>query len=422
MLTSTDISRHISEKRLVGTLCDVINIATPTGEERPLAQHLAESLQAAHLNAHVQPLTDQQANAWARLDGESDGKSLLLYAPMDTVTSNAVDEDVPAIGPMLRSDMVAQAYVQDGHVLGLGAHNPKGHVACIVEAAYVLAALKENLAGSIFFGFGAGGMPTHPRAGLPDNTGHGVGAAALVKKLPNIDGCVIAKSGTSVTNEEVGFVWMSVSVKGTHTYVGSRHLLPYSNAIANASKLILRLEEWFEYWSEKYATDCVRPQGVVSFINSGWSRMPAFTGASCKFLVDLRFGPDQTAQSVQSEFTAKLRELMRDLSIEASVDCVQVIEASRTPLRDPIVQDTIGCWEELHGCKHEPFTLMSGATDANILRQSGIPTARIGLPKSDLPDLDFQLGMNSVSVSALRELTTLLVSSALRFTTGGADG
>ena len=54
-----------------------------------------------------------------------------------------------------------------------------------------------------------------------------------------------------------------------------------------------------------------------------------------------------------------------------------------------------------------------GATDANILRAGGIPTARVGLPKAGLPSMDFQLGMNCVAQRDLRELTRMLVVAAL---------
>jgi hypothetical protein len=58
---------------------------------------------------------------------------------------------------------------------------------------------------------------------------------------------------------------------------------------------------------------------------------------------------------------------------------------------------------------------MSGATDANILRSRGIPTARIGMPKvSGTPfEVDFARGMNTVDVRDMERLTRLLVAAAI---------
>lgn len=412
---SADIKALISKDQLAATLSEIVNIASPTGEEKDLSSHIAKTMSALGYNSDVQHLNDTQANAIAHALSEGDGRNLLLYAPLDTVTSNSESEDIPWAGPTLRPDMTARANVEDGFVIGLGAHNPKGHAACIIESARVLKQLNVSLAGDLFFGFGAGGMPTQSRDGFPPETGHGAGCAALVSSLTGLDGAIIAKSGLAVTWEEVGFIWLEVTVPGSHTYVGSRHLLPYSNAIRHAGRLIAKLEDWFEQWAEDNATDCVRPQGVVSFIEGGWKRMPAFTPDVCRFRIDLRFGPDRTGDEVEDVFKQAFETFRNELGIEADFKRIETIEASRTPFSDPIIQTTIGCWEELKGRPHEPFTVMSGATDANIIRQAGVPTARVGLPKANRPDLDFALGMNCVAIDDMAEFTELLVRSTISY-------
>src|SRR3546814_8057922 len=96
----------------------------------------------------------------------------------------------------------------------------------------------------------------------------------MLRQGPKPDYAVIAKSGWSVSCDEVVLAWYEVNVAGAHSYVGSRHLLPYSNAIANAGKVVADLEEWFPIWTETHRSGLVAPQGVVSFIESGWRRMP----------------------------------------------------------------------------------------------------------------------------------------------------
>jgi len=423
VISTAHIEAAISDQSLTDILSGLVDIASPTGEEAALAAHITEQLKRFGITASTQETGGSQANAIGRMNGASaTGKSLLLYAPMDTVTSNNEDEDIPWAGPELRPDMQAKAFVKNGHIYGLGAHNPKGHAACILEAGRVLKQLDVTPEGDIHFGFGAGGMPTHGRAGFPRDSGHGTGCAHMIKQLPKIDGAIIAKSGTSVTWEEVGFIWLEVTVAGKHNYVGARHLMPYDNAIANASRLILKIEDWFEDYAQKHATELCRPQGTVSYIQSGWKRMPAFTPAAARFLVDLRFTPQQTPDDVEAEIVGAILDLCKEFEIEARIERIQTIEASHTPPTDPIIQTTIKVWEELKNRPHEPFTLMSGATDANILRRHGIPTARIGLAKADIPGLDFALGMNCAALSEMRHLTKLLVMSALRYNREAAHG
>jgi acetylornithine deacetylase/succinyl-diaminopimelate desuccinylase-like protein len=122
-----------------------------------------------------------------------------------------------------------------------------------------------------------------------------------------------------------------------------------------------------------------------------------------------------TPEAAEAEFSETLESLCRQKDVTARFERVQTIHGSRTPPDDPVIQTTIACWEALRGRRHEPFAALSGATDANILRQHRIPTARIGLPKADVPNLDFAMGMNCVSLSAMRELTQLLVMSVIRY-------
>ena len=415
MSLASDIDALISDDSLTQTLSDMVNIASPTGEEAPLAAHLAAKLKPYCSVTQTQEIDRTQSNAFGQFTEFKEGKTLMLYAPIDTVTSNDEAEDLPWLGPVMRDDFRAKAYVKDSHIFGLGAHNPKGHGACIIEAARVLKALNIKFTGNLFFGFGAGGMPTHGREGFREDSGHGAGCAHMLANIPEVDAAVIAKSGTSVTWEEVGFIWLEVTVEGKHNYVGARHLMPYDNPIANASKLILKLEDWFEAYSERHATELCRPQGHVAQMESGWRRMPSFTPEASRFLIDLRFTPQQNADDVEAELVGAITSFAKHLNISISCKRVQTIDASHTSPEEPIIKTTTQVWEQLQGRPHEPFTLMSGATDANILRQHGIPTARIGLAKTKLPDVDFALGMNCVSIAELRYLTKFLVMSVLNY-------
>jgi len=409
------IDALISDESLTHTLSDMVNIASPTGEEASLAAHLCAKLESYDIEAQIQKISASQSNAFGKIDGRAGGKTLMLYAPIDTVTSNDEAEDLPWLGPDMRDDFRAKAYVKDGHVYGLGAHNPKGHGACILETAKVLKALDIELPGDLFFEFGAGGMPTHGRTGFAHGSGHGSGCAHMLAQMPNVNGAIIAKSGTSVTWEEVGFIWLEVIVSGKHNYVGARHLMPYDNAIANESKLILKLEDWFEGYSERHATDLCRPQGHIAHMESGWKRMPAFTPEAARFLIDLRFTPQQNADDVEAECVTAIEGFAAKLGLNITTKRIQTIDGSHTDPSDPIIKTTTEVWEHLNDRPHESFKVMSGATDANILRQNGIPTARIGLAKAKIPGVDFALGMNCVAISELRHLTKFLTLSVLHY-------
>ena len=94
----------------------MVNIPSPTGEEAALAEYLSGQLNAHDVSANTQKIDDTQSNAFGRFNEHSDGKTLMLYAPIDTVTSNNEAEDLPWLGPKMRHDFRAEAYVKEGPV------------------------------------------------------------------------------------------------------------------------------------------------------------------------------------------------------------------------------------------------------------------------------------------------------------------
>lgn len=224
---------------------------------------------------------------------------------------------------------------------------------------------------------------------------------------------MIAKSGWSVSWEEVGLIWFEVTVEGDHNYVGSRHLMPYTNPIVDAARLIEKIEAWLIRWPDQHRSGLVAPQGVVSYIESGWRRMPAFTPAACRFRIDLRLSPRTDSSEAEAEFASVLKRFSDELGIKASYQRLVAIEGTNTSPDAPIIKQTINAWEFIEQQTHQPTLNTSGATDANILRAYGVPTARVGLPKASLPDMDFQLGMNAVAIDDLYKLTLLLLYTTI---------
>ncbi|MFF4415479.1 M20 family metallopeptidase [Streptosporangium sp. NPDC001559] len=409
--------RHVTGDRLRELLRGLVDIPSPTGGERPLAEHIAATLTAAGVTAAVQPLDDRQANAWGRLPGDGGGPDLMLYAPIDTLTTGREDEDVPWIGPALRPDMRPAARVEGDLVTGLGAGNPKGHAACVLMAAEAVHRAGLPLAGDLLVAFGSGGMPANaaPGAGRR-NVGQGVGCSYLLEQGLWADFAVIAKPGWTVSWEEVGLAWFEVVVHGVHTYAGSRHRLPYENAIARAGEVAVRLERWFAGYAERHTEGTVSPQGVVAAIEGGWPYRAAVTPAACRLLVDLRLSPRTTPMEAKREFGAAIEGIRAELpGVPVTFEMVLAVPGTASDPGGWVAREAVAAWEAAEGRPHEVALGNSGATDANILRGRGVPTVRIGMPK--IAGLDFSLGMNTADVREMERLTRLLVRVAVNTVT-----
>lgn len=412
MTTLDAVLDWITEDRLREAAHAVTAIPSPTGREAPLARLLASRLSAAGFTAQAQHLDEFQANAVGRLRGSGGGDDLMLYAPIDTLTTGQSELDTPWIGPELRPDMLAEPRDEGPLVSGLGASNPKGHAACILILAEALGAVRPELAGDVVVAFGAGGMPTNAieAPGYPAraNTGQGVGCSFLLERGWHTDYAVIAKPGDFVAHDEVGLCWFEITVPGIHTYVGSRHRLPYRNPIVTAADVVTRLERWLADYPARHRTATAAPQGIIGSIAGGWERMLAVTPATCRIRVDVRIAPGTTPLSVKRELAAFLDQF------DVELEMVLAIPGTSTPLDSPIVRTAIEAWESTSGCRHEPVPDNSGATDANILRARGIPTVRTGMPKATSED--FSHGMNTVDVRAMRRLCEVLARTTLSTT------
>lgn len=405
---------NISRQRVLETCASLVNIASPTGDERPLAEHIVGLLQNAGLDGRLMAIDDRMANAWARVPARGPhatrGPTVMLYSPLDTVTSGN-DDDVPWAADAIDGHLRAQAMVDGERVVGLGAQNPKGHAAAVIEAAFALA--QTDLAGDVIVAFGAGGMPTNARRDDPlhrRHTGHGVGAGFLLEQGVWSDAAIIAKSGWFVQHEEVGIAWSDIHLRGTHTYVGAKHRIPYRNPIADAARVVLHLEDWFAKRAEP--TGSLEPQAMVASLHSGWERTAAFLPAVATLRVDQRLLPDTAPLDAHRTLLAELNTLT---DIDLSTELVLAIPGSSTSTDHWICAAGRRAWEVIERRPHVEPIGQSGATDANILRNRGIPTMRIGLPKllADGQELGFAEGMNTVDAASMTMLAELLVRTVV---------
>ncbi|MCP9955530.1 peptidase dimerization domain-containing protein [Actinomadura madurae] len=255
-------------------------------------------------------------------------------------------------------------------------------------------------------------MPTNKRT-APHvrryNAGQGNGCSFMLEQGVWADYALIAKPGWAVSWDEVGLCWFEVTVGGTYSYAGSRHRIDYRNAILGAGTVAAALEEWFAEYTARHTSGTVAPQGNIGAIEGGFMRMPAVSPATCRFVLDLRTSPASTPMSVKREFgDAIARIAAAHPRLEIGWDMVLAIPGTATDPGSWIVRAAIEAWEAEEGRAHEPILGNSGATDANILRGRGLPTARVGMTRAGaqapLP-VDFPMGMNVVDVREMCRLT-----------------
>ncbi|MGQ0651872.1 MAG: peptidase dimerization domain-containing protein [Betaproteobacteria bacterium] len=366
-------------------LARIVDIPSPLGEERPLAERLARLMGELGLQAAVQPIDAHSANAIGQL-GDGDGPSVMLFAPLDSALSGIESEEVPWIGPELRADHKPVARIEGDGVIGLSADNPKASIIAIIAAVAALRKAEVPLAGRVVVALGAGGAPSNKRpANERWNVGHGTGCEFLLQQGVRADYAIVVKPGFAVQWEEVGVCWFRVRVHGSQSYVGRKHVLVEDNAIVKAAAVIPHLEAWFREYSARHTDGLVAPQGAIGAIQGGWTYKPAFTPAACDIYVDMRVSPRSNPMEVWRELNEALRAVNKKLGYQIDCALIAAVEGPGTPETNWIPQSCIRAWEAVEGRKHEPFRLTSGQTEAVIFRRHGIPTARVGMPAQMSP-------------------------------------
>jgi succinyl-diaminopimelate desuccinylase len=298
--------QHIDDAENLSLLASIVNIASPTGEERTLAEYLCARMRAEGFHSKLQPIDATSANALGRL-GDGVGPSLLLFAPLDSAFSGIAAEELPWVGPQMRPDLLPQAIVEGDRVIGLSADNPKAHIVALIAAARAVAKAQMPLTGRVQLAFGAGGAPSNRRPhSTRSNIGHGAGCEFLLQQGIRGDFAIIAKPGYAVAWEEVGLVWFRLRIHGTPAYVGRRHVLVDDNPIVHAAKVIEALERWFRVYAERNTSGLCHPQGAIGAIEGGWTYKPAFTPAACDLYVDLRITNCKACSTRSAQTTSAL--------------------------------------------------------------------------------------------------------------------
>jgi acetylornithine deacetylase/succinyl-diaminopimelate desuccinylase-like protein len=407
----------IDEGKLAELNRTMASIPSPTGEEGALARALVGVMNESGVSARYQPMDADQGNAIGRLVGAGNGADLLLYAPLDTAFSNQKDEECPWVGDELPAEMTTNAFVRDGNVVGNGAENPKGYAACVIAAAQAIQAANVPLKGTLTVGLGAGGMPTNRRPGWQKfHTGQGAGCAFMLEQGVRGDFAVIAKPGWSVAWEEVGLCWFKVIVRGDLNYTGVRHMVVGRNPIVHAARVIALLEEWFSQYTAENSSGLVAPQGSINAIEAGWPHKPVFIPAACHFYVDLRISPRVSPMDAKRQFGAAIDRIAKanpDLTIDWEM--ILSIPGSFTDPDNWIIRSCVRAWEYVEKQPHKPRSGTSGATDANVLRANGIPTARLGMPRVRSADGRERsiFSMDTSHVAGMKQLTKCLVYAAI---------
>ncbi|MFC0303903.1 M20 family metallopeptidase [Rhizorhabdus histidinilytica] len=370
---------RLDPARLQRLLFGLTDIHSPTGATRAASEFMASTLRTIGMDARYLPMNDRSGNVLAERRGSGGGAAVMLYAPIDTHLEGNED-DQPWVGPPGFVDLAPRAQASGDWVYGLGASNPKGMIATLVEVATALIEAEVPLVGDLLVGLADGGMPVNIAA--RDNAGMSSGVHHLLARGAAADFAIIMKPWNFVYHEEPGMGWFKLRVLGSYGYAGVPRGTPgFRSSILPAARIIPELEQWLIDYADRNMSGVVKPHGWIAGIRSGSVERPSFPSAVTEIFFDVRINPRTSPAEVKAQFARFVADCRaRHPDIELEWEMYGSVPGGTTDPDNWIIQSARRGWEAVEGRPHPEPDPLGGQTDGAALRRFGVPTARIGWP------------------------------------------
>jgi acetylornithine deacetylase or succinyl-diaminopimelate desuccinylase len=280
----------VSEREIVELVSRMISIpshADAPGAERELASFIAAFFEKAGIGSFVGEAAPGRPNVIARIPGSGGGRSLLLCGHLDTVPPYAMQE--PYV-----------ARVKDGRLYGRGAADMKASLACMMLAMKAVKSSGARLAGDLVF------------AGLCDEENRSIGASSLARSVDGrklADGAIVGKpTNLAVCIGHRGLECFEIELRGRSVHAGRDER--GVSAVSAASRLVMKLDGKLRPRLSSRKHELFGSASInVGRIEGG--TQPSTVPGECRVLVDRRWLPSESYESMVGEIESLLRELER---------------------------------------------------------------------------------------------------------------
>ena len=279
---------RVSKHTLGELICDLISIPSYPGipnQENAMAVYIRDFFEKAGIEATLEYVVEGRCNVYATLKGTGRGKNLLFNGHMDTVP------------PYDMTDALLPRR-EGSRIIGRGASDMKGSLACMMIAMKILKDSGISLAGDMIF------------SGVIDEELTSQGTRALLRKGIRADGAIVGEpTGLDVCIGHKGLQWFQFDIHGKAVHGGEQET--GINAIRNASLLIQKLEErLIPKISERKHPVIGSSSMNYGFIQGGFQ--PSTVPGECVLQIDRRWIPGEEYDDVVDEFIMIIEELKKE--------------------------------------------------------------------------------------------------------------
>ena len=365
--------------------CDLVDIPSPTGQEKAIAEFILGWYQANGLKAVRQEVEVNRPNAVGVLKGDGTGLSLGFNGHMDT-SFTGTPEDLRMVAKV-EPDSDLKGSIKNGKVCGLGISNMKGGVAAFMMAGKALKEGGIQLKGDVILAAVVGEISRTPIGPwqTKEYRGEGTGTRHLLTHGMHSDYAVVADgSDMNIVWTQTGVVQIKITTFGKAEAAWgtkrSTHPMVKLNAIVKMTKIIEALEAWAEGFEENHIyqspTGPIYPKVNIGAIEGGAPYRPNYFPGICDLYVDVRTPPQVRPVTVQHE----IQKTLSGLGIDYEMEAYKSLLGHEGKGVEPLVRSVEEAYQYLFGEKVKPEAPDRASiwTDTNVYNELGIPAVKIG--------------------------------------------
>ena len=348
----------IEEDELLEIVSDLIRIPSHLnidGKEQRIAAHVEKLLEKMGFTVDTQEVEDGRCNVVVKIEGDGNGRSLVLNGHLDTVPPGT-----GMIDPYL-------SRVSDGRLYGRGACDMKGAVGSMIYSLYLLRQSGVSFSGDLFLAFVIG-----------EETG-GAGTRHLVDSGFGTDFAVVGEpTELRICTSHKGVCNLLVTFRGRacHGSVPEQG----TNAIIAASDFIQRIKKELLPRLAERIQERVGAATINVGVIGGGTKVN-IVADSCALELDRRWVEGESMQTAVSEIEDIAEAVCEeDPSLRYEVQLMNSQNGYYGPLHVPDGHEVVGLVSAALGKigKRPEIVGMQGWTDAATLYHAGIPAVLFG--------------------------------------------
>jgi len=287
-----DVLRHIREKEIVDLASDLIRIPSFTTKETPAAEYMRDFFEEHGFETEMQEVQPGRKQVVARLRGSGEGRSMMFNGHLD----------IDPLTESWRWDPF-KPRVEGNRLWGIGVHNMKSGDSAMATAAVAIKKSGIELKGDLVVACVVGELQG------------GVGTVHLVKSGVKTDMAIVPEpyGVENILTKSVGVHQFAINTVGRSEHIS--RMEQSTDAIQKMLKVIDRIKT-IEFGVHDPDLPGA-PRWVVGSIIGGRSREYDLAGPYnipdfCTIIVDFRYPPGLTIESINEKFVEMLEEIGRE--------------------------------------------------------------------------------------------------------------